>query len=145
MMAAEDSDNARRRHDMLSSLAETTAAYLMGRQGADHALSMTTEQAADIGNAVADFVATHSAGQHVYFVKDEAFHLDARDRKICAAMERGKAVDVAAQFGLSYVRVHQIYRRYLQELQARAKAAQPDMFALPPATGDSNSTVESAW
>lgn len=121
-MAVEGSDNARRRHDMLSSLAESSADWLVKNQG------LSPEFAADLGNAVADFVATHYAGQHVYFVKDEAFHLDARDRKICAEMERGKAVDVAAKYGLSYVRVHQIYRRYLAELRARAATAQSDMF-----------------
>lgn len=123
MAIEETTDNARRRHEMLSGLAESAAEF------AQRELGVPEDDAIDLGNSLADFVASHYAGQHIYFVKDMQARLSERDRLICAEMERGKAADVAAKYGLSYVRVHQIYRRYLAELAARAKAAQRDMFA----------------
>lgn len=123
-MAVEDTtDNSRRRHEMLANLAESSAQFVHTELG------MPEDDAIDLGNAVADFVAKHYAGQHIYFVKDMRTHLSERDRQICAEMERGKAVDVASKHGLSYVRIHQIYRRYREELALRAREAQGDMFA----------------
>lgn len=119
-----DTDNTRRRHEFLQSFAEHATELAMQA-------GMEEEPAINFGNDLADWVAERYGGQHIYFVKDEASRLSIRDRKICAEMEFGKASDVAARYGISYVRVHQIHRRYLAELRARAKAAQSDMFHAP--------------
>lgn len=119
-----DTDNARRRHDFLQAFAEqaTKRAIEAG---------MAEEQAIAFGLDLADWIADLYGGQHIYFVKDEASRLSKRDRQICAEMEFGKASDIAAKYGISYVRVHQIHRRYLAELRARAQEAQHDMFHAP--------------
>lgn len=117
-MAAEDI-NERRRHDLLASIAERTALRLVEVHG------MREEQAADVGNDLADWVAEHYGGQSIYFVKDEGFKLNARDRYIYERMARGNAQDLAAELGLSFVRVYQIYRRCLAAARAQR---QPQLF-----------------
>ncbi len=120
-----ETDNTRRRHEFLQSFAERATELAMQS-------GIPEEPAISFGNDLADWIADHYGGQHIYFVKDEASRLSVRDRKICAEMEFGKASDVAAKYGISYVRVHQIHRRYLAELRARARASQGDMFHAQP-------------
>lgn len=119
-----DTDNARRRHDFLQAFAEQAAKRAMEA-------GMAEDQAINFGVDLADWIANLYGGQHIYFVKDEASRLSKRDRQICAEMEFGKASDIAAKYGISYVRVHQIHRRWLAELRARAQAAQTDLFNAP--------------
>lgn len=109
-----------RRHELLAGVAEHTATRLIEKHG------LTVEQAADIGNDLADWMADYFGGQAVYFVKDAGVQLDERDHQIFMRMRRGNAHELAAEFGISYVRVYQIYRRRLE--QAR-KHRQPDLLA----------------
>lgn len=119
------SDNnhaAHRRHELLAAVAEHTAQRLVEK----HKLPL--DQAADIGNDLADWMAEYFGGQSVYFVKDEGFRLNARDRMIFERMARGNAHELAAELGISYVRVYQIHRRCLAEARRRL---QPQLFPDP--------------
>ena len=127
-MAAENIAE-RRRHELLAGVAEHTALRLVRQH------NMEPEAAADIGNDLADWLADHYGGQSVYFVKDEGYKLNDRDRMIFERMGRGNAHDLAAELGLSFVRVYQIYKRCLT---AARKDRQPQLFGddtgLPQAT-----------
>lgn len=109
----------RRRHELLASVAEHAALRLINEHG------LGPELAADVGNDLADWMAEHFGGQSVYFVKDEGYKLNERDRYIFERMERGNAQELAAELGLSFVRVYQIYRRCLKAARA---ARQPQLF-----------------
>lgn len=109
-----------RRHELLASVAEHTAKRLIDKHG------LEVELAADIGNDLADWMADYFGGQAVYFVKDAGVQLNERDRKIFEEMRRGNAHELAAKFGISYVRVYQVYRRCLE---AARQARQPDLLA----------------
>lgn len=111
-----------RRHELLSAVAEHTAQRLMEK----HTLSL--DVATDIGNDLADWMADYFGGQSVYFVKDEGFKLNARDQMIFERMQRGNAHELAAELGISFVRVYQIYKRCLAEARKRR---QPELFADP--------------
>lgn len=60
--------------------------------------------------------------QHVYLPAMVALKNAARDKLIAERMSFGGATAVAREFGLSYVRVHQIYRRHLITKAERARA-----------------------
>ncbi len=62
-------------------------------------------------------------GQHVYFPTLAAAANAERDRLICQRMGWGKARELAEEFGLSQVRIHQIYRAYLKRQKTGAKAS----------------------
>lgn len=117
-MAAENIAE-RRRHELLAGVAEHTALRLVQEH------KLPEELAADIGNFLADWLADHYGGQSIYFVKDEGYKLNDRDRYIFERMARGNAHDLAAELGLSFVRVYQIYRRCLAAARA---ARQPQLF-----------------
>lgn len=106
-----------RRHELLASVAEHTAQRLQERHGLD------LDKAVDIGNDLADWMADYFGGQSVYFVKDEGYRLNARDREIFEKMSRGNAHEIAAEYGISFVRVYAIYRRCLAELRKRQQPA----------------------
>lgn len=109
-----------RRHDLLADVAEQVARRLIEKHE-------TAEDAAiDVGNVIADFLAAHWAGQNVYFVYDKAFKLSERDWEIFRRMERGNAHELAREYGISFVRVYQIYKRCLVEYRKRT---QHDLFA----------------
>lgn len=110
---------ARRRHDLLSEVAEHTAQRLLEKHGID------LETATDVGNDLADWMADHFGGQSVYFVKDEGYKLNDRDLAIFNEMERGNAHEIAAKHNISFVRVYQVYRRVLAEMRKRT---QPTLF-----------------
>lgn len=128
-MAAENIAE-RRRHELLTAVAEHAAKRLA------EVHQVPLEQAADIGNDLADWMAEYFGGQSVYFVKDEGFKLNERDRYIFERMARGNAHDLAAELGISFVRVYQIYRRCLAEAR---KARQPELFPADPAQSSDHS------
>lgn len=111
-----------RRHELLADVAEQTAKRLIEKHG------VAEEAACDIGNDLADFFSQHWNGQNVYMVADTAFKLSKRDQLIYQRMERGNAHELAKEFGLSYVRVYQIYRRCLAIARSRS---QPGLFEDP--------------
>ncbi|MGA0569605.1 Mor transcription activator family protein [Variovorax sp. VNK109] len=108
-----------RRHELLADVAEQAAVQLMKKHG------VAEEQAIDVGNHLADWLAEHWKGQNIYIVGDQSFRLSKRDWEIFRRMERGNAHELAREFGISYVRVHQIYRRCLVEWRKRS---QNDLF-----------------
>lgn len=108
-----------RRHELLADVAEQTARRLLEKHG------IAEDVAFDAGNSVADFLAEHWRGQSIYIVGDQPFKLAERDWEIFRRMERGNAQELARDFGISYIRVYQIYRRCLAEMRART---QPDLF-----------------
>eukprot|EP00456_Euglypha_rotunda_P049525 TRINITY_DN39733_c0_g1_i6.p1 TRINITY_DN39733_c0_g1~~TRINITY_DN39733_c0_g1_i6.p1 ORF type:complete len:168 (+),score=28.00 TRINITY_DN39733_c0_g1_i6:136-639(+) len=108
-----------RRHELYADMAEQLAREMIDKHGID------AERAIDIGNALADFLATHWKGQNVYMVSDREHRLSQRDWEIYRRMRRGNANELAAEYGISYVRVHQIHRRCLAEARRRV---QPDLF-----------------
>jgi Mor family transcriptional regulator len=112
-----------RRHELLADVAEQTAKRLIEKHSLDEDL------ACDVGNDLADFLSTHWNGQNVYMVADSQFKLSKRDLEIYKRMERGNAHDLAREFGLSYVRVYQIYKRCLTAARARR---QPELFGTEP-------------
>lgn len=108
-----------RRHELFSEMAERLARHMMDKHGIEE------DRAIDIGNDLADFLTEHWKGQNVYINSDREFRLSKRDWEIFGRMRRGNANDLAAEYGISYVRVHQIHRRCLAEARRRV---QPDLF-----------------
>lgn len=104
-----------RRHELLADVAEHTARRLMEKHG------VAEQTAVDVGNDLADLLADHWKGQNIYIVGDQQFKLSQRDWEIFRRMERGNANDLAREYGISAVRVHQIHRRCLAEFRARSQ------------------------
>ena len=111
-----------RRHELLADVAEQTATRLIEKHG------IPEETACDIGNDLADFFSEHWNGQNVYMIADAKFKLSKRDMLIYQRMERGNAHELAKEFGISYVRVYQIYKRCLMVARSRI---QPVLFDDP--------------
>lgn len=111
-----------RRHELLADVAEKTALRLIETHGLDE------EKACDIGNDLADFLSQNWRGQNIYMNADAQFKLSKRDQQIYQRMERGNAHELAKEFGLSYVRVYQIYKRCLAIARSRT---QPGLFEEP--------------
>jgi Mor family transcriptional regulator len=108
-----------RRHELFAEMAERLARHMMDKHGIEE------DRAIDIGNDLADFLTEHWKGQNVYFNSDREFRLSKRDWEIFGRLRRGNANDLASEYGISYVRVHQIHRRCLAEARRRV---QPDLF-----------------
>lgn len=108
-----------RRHELLADVAEKTAQFLMQKHGIEQ------DAAIDAGNNLADHLCDQWKGQNIYFAADTQYKLSKRDLEIFERMERGNAPDLALEYGLSYVRIYQIYRRCLAALRARQ---QPGLF-----------------
>ncbi len=104
-----------RRHELLADVAERVAQRLIEKHG------IGEDAACDAGNDLADFLADHWKGQTFYLPADQAYRLDQRDWDIFRRMERGNAPDLAREFGISKVRVHQVYKRCLAEYRARTQ------------------------
>lgn len=122
-----------RRHELFSEMAERLARHMMDKHGIEE------DRAIDIGNDLADFLTEHWKGQNVYINSDREFRLSKRDWEIFGRMRRGNANDLAAEYGISYVRVHQIHRRCLAEARRRA---QPDLFGQKPVENEVEQVVE---
>ena len=131
MMGLPQSLTDARRHELLADLAERTATRLIEKCGLEE------EFACDIGNHVADFLADHWKGQTLYLPSDQAYRLNQRDWEIFQRMERGNANDLAKEYGISKVRVHQVFKRCLLAYRA---ASQPDLF--PVAAAGTVASVE---
>jgi Mor family transcriptional regulator len=110
------------RHELLADVAEQVATRLIKQH------EIPEEKAADVGNAIADFLADHWHGQQIYMNGDAKYKLSKRDHQIYEQMQRGNAHELAKTFGISTIRVYQIYSRCLQA--ARAKR-QPQLFTEP--------------
>jgi Mor family transcriptional regulator len=108
-----------RRHELLADVAETVAHRLIGQHG------LAQDTAIDVGNDLADFLAGHWRGQNIYIVGDRPFKLNQRDWEIYRRMQRGNAHELAAEYKISFVRVHQIHKRCLAEARRRV---QDDLF-----------------
>lgn len=105
-----------RRCELMQDVAENVGLHMVKKYGTSE------DEAADIGNHVSDFLATHWCGQTIYIPRDMRFILGDRDEQIGQAMERGGAHEIAAEHGISYVRVYQIYRRWLAEKRERRQS-----------------------
>lgn len=114
--------NEQRRHALYGDVAEKIGQSLM------ELIGLSMDDAAQIGNALADFLAGQWKGQYIYFTADTPYRHNQRDLDIYRRMGRGMAPVLAQEYGISTMRVYQIYRRML-ELQ-RSKL-QPDLFATP--------------
>lgn len=101
-----------RRHELLADVAERIAQRLIEQHTIDE------DTACDVGNDLADFLADHWKGQTFYLPADQTYRLNQRDWEIFRRMERGKAPDLAMEFGISKVRVHQVYKRCLTAYRA---------------------------
>lgn len=104
-----------RRHELLGDVAEHAAQRLIEKHEVDE------DVACDIGNSLADFLADHWKGQSIYMPGDQAYRLNARDWEIFRRFERGNSNELAREFGVSKVRIHQVYKRCLQEYRARTQ------------------------
>ena len=111
-----------RRHELLADLAEQAAKFALEK------LKISDDEAFEFGNHMADFVCTHWNGQNIYMVSDAQYKLSKRDLQIYERLQRGNAHELAKEFGISYVRVYQIYSRCLAA--ARTKR-QPQLFGSP--------------
>lgn len=107
--------NDERRHELLADCAEQAAKRLIEKHEIDE------DVACDIGNDLADFLADHWKGQTFYLPADQEYRLNKRDWEIFRRMERGNANDLAKEFNISKVRVHQVYKRCLTEYRARTQ------------------------
>lgn len=104
-----------RRHELLADCAEQIARRLIEEHDLDE------EAACDVGNQLADFLANHWKGQDVYIPADQAFKLNVRDWEIFRRFARGNSNELARDYGVSKVRIHQIYKRCLKEYRARTQ------------------------
>jgi Mor family transcriptional regulator len=104
-----------RRHELLADVAERIAQRLIEKHAVEE------DAACDVGNDLADFLADHWKGQTFYLPADQAYRLDQRDWDIFRRMERGNAPDLAREFGISKVRVHQVFKRCLTEYRRRTQ------------------------
>lgn len=121
-----ETDMEIRRHELFADLAEQCATRLMESHG------LSLEDAADVGNSMADFLADHWAGQYIYITADTQFRHSHRDLEIYNRMGRGKAHALAREHDISVVRVYQIYARMRKLIHSRQ---QPGLFIeddLPP-------------
>lgn len=118
-MSNDLSPSDQRRHDLYADMAEHIADRLIKQHGMD------AEQAADVGNYLADFLSDHWKGQSIYFSSDYEFRNSQRDWEIFRRFGKEKADDLAREFGLSFVRVYQINKRCQTEYRRRV---QKDMF-----------------
>lgn len=109
-----------RRHELLADAAEQVAQRLITKHGMDE------ESACDVGNHLADFLADHWKGQNIYMPGDQAYKLNARDWEIFNRFQRGNSNELAKEFGVSKVRIHQIYKRCLVQYRA---SVQNSLFA----------------
>lgn len=117
MSAPIPSPTEARRHELLADAAEQVAQRLITKHGMDE------EVACDVGNTLADFLADHWKGQNIYMPGDQAFKLNARDWEIFRRFERGNANDLAREFKVSKVRIHQIYKRCLAEYRSKMQTS----------------------
>lgn len=113
-----------RRHELLADVAEQIALRLIAKHAVEE------DAATDMGNSIADFLAEHWKGQSIYMPGDQAFRLNARDWEIFRRFERGNSNELAKEFGVSKVRIHQVYKRCLLEYRART---QNSLFSEPAA------------
>ena len=129
-----------RRHDLFQDLAEIVAAELIKEH------TVPEKKACEIGNALADFIATHWNGQMMYFTADGKYKSNKRDWEIFNKLKRGNAHELAKEYGLSFVRVYQIARRCRSQLQQRAQAKLLDESTLEndQVGGDSDISVRAA-
>ena len=104
-----------RRHELFADVAEQIAQHAIHKHGYEE------DKAIDLGNFLADHLAQHWKGQNIYIGGDRPYKLNLRDWEIFNKMGRGNAHELAREYGLSYVRIHQIYRRCLQEYRARVQ------------------------
>lgn len=111
-----------RRCELMQDVAENVATHMAKKYHANE------DQAADVGNQVADFLADHWKGQTIYIPADTVYKQSARDAQICERMGRGNAHEIAAEFNLSYVRVYQIYRRWLLAKRVQRQSVTVDQF-----------------
>jgi Mor family transcriptional regulator len=108
-----------RRHDLLADVAEQVAHRLIEQHGCK------PEVAIDVGSYLADFLSEHWRGQAVYIPGDDSYRLNDRDWEIFEQMRRGNAHELAKKYGISFVRVYQIYKRCLAIARQRN---QPGLF-----------------
>lgn len=118
-MSPPSTNSEARRHELLSGAAESTALRLIQKHG------MAPDAAADVGNALADYLVENWKGQHIYLPAEHAFKLNQRDMEIYRRLERGNAQELAQEFGISYVRVYQINRRVKAEMLKRNQPSLP--------------------
>jgi Mor family transcriptional regulator len=104
-----------RRHELLADVAEQAAKRLIEKHEIDE------DVACDVGNQLADFLAEHWKGQSIYMPGDQAFRLNQRDWDIFRRFERGNSNELAREFNVSKVRIHQVYKRCLSEYRARTQ------------------------
>lgn len=101
-----------RRNELFADMAEQAAKHLMAK----HAFNQ--DMAVDVGNNLAEFVFSHWNGQSIYI--SSAHKISKRDLEIYQRMGRGKAEDIAKDYGISFVRVYQIYKRVNAAFRAKA-------------------------
>ncbi len=97
---------AARRAELLEDVAAQTATILAEFPGIDHDLR---EQ---IGYSLADHLADHWAGQHVYMPMDAAFRCSARERSILQERSAGTSIgDLARKYGMTERSIYRLLRR----------------------------------
>lgn len=105
-----------RRSELLQEVAEVTGLELIKAHG------IPEEKAQDVGNAIADFLADHWKGQTIYIPGAWRYKCLERDWEIHKRMARGNSNELAAEYGVSQVRIYQIYKRC--QLQLRQQREQ---------------------
>lgn len=116
-MAQATNKSAARRSELFQDIAENVANELI------KVCQVQDKQAAEIGNKLADFLSQHWKGQTIYIPSDYKYKNSARDEEICARMSRGNAYELAAEYGISFVRVYSIYARHLAEKRQQLQEA----------------------
>lgn len=108
-----------RRNALFEDFAERASDYL------SKTCNVAPDEAIQAGLGLVDLLRDAWGGQTIYIPVDHRFRASQRDWEIHRRMERGNAHDLAAEYGLSFVRIYQIYKRCCQEMRERAAAAGP--------------------
>lgn len=80
---------------------------------------MKEEAAIELAEALAQFLVDHWGGQNIYIPREFRHKTSERDWEIFRRLERGNANELAAEFGISQVRVYQINRRCAEMRRAQ--------------------------
>lgn len=112
-----------KRHELLADVADQTARLLTQKHKLD------PQAAAEVGNELADFLATHWNGTQVYINADAQYLLSKRDLEIFNRFKSPADADLLSrEFGISFTRIYQINKRVLAAMR---REKQPVLFPDP--------------
>ncbi|MCJ8541422.1 DNA-binding protein [Klebsiella variicola] len=108
-----------KRHKLLSEVADHVT-----ETGVDYGL--TSEQAEQLGLAVADFLASHFGGQNFTFPRDYAYKLSLRDMQIYEEFRGNNWAELSTKYGITERGLRKLIHRVHKQVMAHR---QPQLFS----------------